>query len=339
MTNRQNTNNQENLKRSFLNKQLLSYFFLNAVFLIFISHELLPAFQPSLIDSLANESKIFREIKESTQISEGTKNINTIISLTSLVDIYTGVSVYKNDANNNSAYLGDYSTTIRYDKLVLYLGFWVMTLFILFKIPISLTSIVKKNILENNKDTTNETSIMEKTALGETPEEVLEKEIYKAQQRVNDIYERSTLLLVGGIIMAFIGVMIFYTTLPDTNKTDINSYFLNSIRPTGSLIFIEAIAWFLLRQYRVSMEDYKMFYKIYLKRVNYLIGFRALHKEASIETRLIIIMSLLQEDLSGKLQSGETTESIELTKLPDNNPLFSLIQNLIDKIPQKSNGT
>ena len=61
-----------------------------------------------------------------------------------------------------------------------------------------------------------------------------------------------------------------------TTKTpfDIWTYLTFSIRPAGALIFIEAIAWFLLRQYRALIEDYKIFHRMYLKRANYLIAYR-----------------------------------------------------------------
>ena len=133
--------------------------------------------------------------------------------------------------------------------------------------------------------------------------------------------------------MAFIGVMVFYTSLPAMEKPDISIYLTQSIRPTGALLFIEAIAWFLLNQYRALIEDYKSFHRMYLKRANYLISFRTLAKDSTLETRLLLVMSLLEEDFSGKLMSGETTESLETIKTVDQNPIFTLINSLVDKLP------
>src|SRR5262249_54823982 len=143
-----------------------------------------------------------------------------------------------------------------------------------------------------------------------------------------DVYRRSTILLGGGIVMAFVGVALFYITLPTsvsttqsrdaflyydlqsqinylrrqnedlrsrskpdrddasrrlddsspfrgTDEAKENQWLLfasRSLRPTGMLIFMEGIAWFLLRQYRVLIEEYKAFLRVYLKRSSYLIA-------------------------------------------------------------------
>ena len=102
-------------------------------------------------------------------------------------------------------------------------------------------------------------------------------------------------------------------------------YIMQAIRPIGILIFIEAIAWFLLRQYRTLIEDYKSFHKMYLKRSNYLISYLILRKQDSAGSELPLVMSLLEEDLSNKLGAEETTEAIEIAKQPDTNPVFSLL--------------
>jgi len=98
----------------------------------------------------------------------------------------------------------------------------------------------------------------------------------------------------------------------------------------GVLIFIEAIAWFLLKQYRAIIQDYKFFHKMYLKRANYLIAYRTISgKEDVSDQELIFITSLLSEDLSEKLKEGESTESLENLKSPTPNPIFSVLSNIL----------
>jgi len=214
-------------------------------------------------------------------------------------------------------------------------------------------------------------------SFGDNAETMLEAEVRTAQERAEQLYSRSTFLLVAGIILAFVGVGIFYVSLPSpeefadsrasfvsfgavslqnsppesssggdllnpspppitTPPFDIWKYLTFSIRPAGALIFIEAIAWFLLRQYRALIEDYKVFHRMYLKRANYLIAYRTLGKKISLENQLLLVGALLEEDLTGKLRAGETSEALESMKASDTNPVFSLVNRLIDNLPKAS---
>src|SRR4051794_9123339 len=84
------------------------------------------------------------------------------------------------------------------------------------------------------------------------------------------LLKRSTVLLVSGIVMAFVGIAVFASFIPDENPvrrlesvavapvlpapstesvwTNVFQYASHALRPLGMLIFIEAVAWFLLRQ-------------------------------------------------------------------------------------------
>jgi hypothetical protein len=152
-------------------------------------------------------------------------------------------------------------------------------------------------------------------------------EVESAAGRADSLFSRSTLLLSGGVIMAFIGVGIFYVTLPETRGDEtLTSYWPKVVRPTGVLIFIESIAWFLLRQYRALVEDYKWFYRLYLKRANYLAAIRILETENVRPEDMFIAASLIQEDYSGRLKSGETTESLEVLRLPEESPVTEALR-------------
>ena len=129
--------------------------------------------------------------------------------------------------------------------------------------------------------------------------------------------------------MAFIGVSIFYVTLPETQKDEVlMAYLPKVVRPTGVLIFVEAIAWFLLRQYRALVEDYKWFYRLYLKRANYLAALRILQKDPVRPEDAFVAISLVHEDMSGRLKQGETTESLEALKVPEDGPVTEILKTL-----------
>jgi hypothetical protein len=143
-------------------------------------------------------------------------------------------------------------------------------------------------------------------------------------------------MLVGGIIMAFVGVTIFYVALPQFQLgEDRWTYLEKGIRPTGMLIFVEEIAWFLLRQYRALIEDYKAFHRLYLKRANYLIALKTLCLPEVSAAQIFLAASIMSEDLTGRLKAGETTEHIEGVKAIEPNPVFTLFQALIETLRKK----
>lgn len=162
-----------------------------------------------------------------------------------------------------------------------------------------------------------------------SPVELFARDVESAGRRADALFARSTLLLSGGIIMAFIGVAIFYVTLPETKGEEtLATYWPKVVRPTGVLVFVEAIAWFLLRQYRSLVEDYKWFYRLYLKRSNFLAASRVLGVEKVRPEDLFIAVSLVQEDYSGRLRAGETTEALESLKLPEDGPVSEALKAL-----------
>lgn len=196
-------------------------------------------------------------------------------------------------------------------------------------------------------------------------EAVLRQESDSAASLAASLNSRSLLMLGMGLVMAFVGVAIFYLTLPSdlgsggaasiTVSGEVSgdvsvaaakgekaenslamSYLLSAIRPTAMLIFIEAIAWFLLRQYRALVEDYKAFHRAYLKRVNYLVAYLAATRaetKAAEENgyALAVIASMLSDDLSGKLREGETTEALEAMRMDENNPVFGFFKTAMEQ--------
>lgn len=165
-----------------------------------------------------------------------------------------------------------------------------------------------------------------------TARQVFAQEVKLAEYRAETLFKRSTFLLTGGVLMAFVGVAIFYATLPAPPQGQIlATYWVSGIRAAGMLVFLEAIAWFLLRQYRNLIEDFKVFHRIYMKRANYLAAITVLDKETVRAEDILLVSALLGEDFSGKLQSGETTESIETMKGEGANPVFHLVHDALAK--------
>ena len=173
----------------------------------------------------------------------------------------------------------------------------------------------------------------------QSAEMCLAEDVDESRIRATELYSRSTLMLVAGVVMAFIGVAVFYFSLPSYSSVDANfdlrSYLARAIRPTGILIFLEGIAWFLLRQYRALIEDYKAFHRLYLKRANYLVSLKTLSMPEVSQAQMLLAASMLSEDLTGRLKPGETTENIEAVKGIEPNPVFAILLSVIERTKKK----
>ncbi len=166
----------------------------------------------------------------------------------------------------------------------------------------------------------------------------LEEETVRFFDRSNQLYGRSSLLLILGILFSILGIVIFYIILPEFNEKDKDSYLINYIRPAFTLLFIQSIAWYLLRQYRVLIEDYKYFHKQYEKRANYLSVYNLYNQDEISEAKMFLSYTLLNDDFTGKLKDGEKTEFSEHVKQIDKNPMFLLLKELVKNVnPKKKN--
>src|SRR5713101_9442117 len=102
------------------------------------------------------------------------------------------------------------------------------------------------------------------------------------------------------------------------------------------LIFMEGIAWFLLRQYRVLIEEYKSFLRVYLKRSIYLIAWKAASSAA--DKQFAVAQAMVSDDLSGTLNKNETTEVLETMRLSEPTPIVEILREvkaLMPVLPKK----
>jgi hypothetical protein len=222
----------------------------------------------------------------------------------------------------------------RYDWMIVSLSLWFMLLYSARALSTSLRMAKesKKLLSEpleiecNNKDSERQL----------TQIDVLREEVVYARKRAEDIYLKSTILLISGILMAFVGIFIFYLSLSDYSmeKMSANEFFFVSIRPATMLVFIEAIAWFLLRQYRILSEDSRIYHMNASRRSDLLTSFLAFPEEVSSEHRIFVLTNLLQSTQITTLKLGETTESLENSKLALSNPIFDMADRIISRLPE-----
>lgn len=175
----------------------------------------------------------------------------------------------------------------------------------------------------------------------QTNEEKLEKYnlqcINESKAIAERVFTRSGVYLLVGCLIAFIGVAIFYSPIfQQTNSTDITQRLLDYLPRFGALFFIEFIAFFFLKQYRIMLEEYRYYEAIKRKRQDNmnLIELIETHKD-NIE-----LLKLLTENISQtvitKLSNGETTEILETQKIVNQDmDIFSKVTDLIKEIKNK----
>ncbi len=161
-------------------------------------------------------------------------------------------------------------------------------------------------------------------------------EIQNFRKVAEEVSRKSTYLLAGGIFMAFVGLLMFYMSAPNIPKDktieDYTPVFIEISRSFGMLLFVEALAWFLLKQYRTLQDDYKANLYELSKKTNIFIASLSIDKEAK-EERILLLASLLQSNTTATvLKSGETTETLESQKLSNQNPIFDIAKTIIEQV-------
>lgn len=126
---------------------------------------------------------------------------------------------------------------------------------------------------------------------------ILYKDLQKSEKKALELYSRSTLMLILGLLVAVAGIFVFYFTLPDfSDIKNATEYIALTIRPAIILIFIQSISFYLLRQYRSLINDYKYFNNEYLKKSKIFIAHQLMQNENINENEIKLINSLLSKE-------------------------------------------
>ena len=68
----------------------------------------------------------------------------------------------------------------------------------------------------------------------------------KSEKRSLEFYNRSTLMLILGLLMAVVGVLVFYFSLPEFKSAKSpTDYLALTILPTLLLFFVQSISFYL----------------------------------------------------------------------------------------------
>ena len=195
----------------------------------------------------------------------------------------------------------------------------------------------EKRQFENNENYEHIPSEKEKNVYDEL--QTMLNYLKQSQDISEKIYTRSGVYLLLGCLIAFAGVLFFYfqsaylhTTLADGTKPfDFSKTLIDYLPRLGTLIFVEAIAFFFLKQYRVTMEEYRYYEAIKRQRENQ-VAILKIARQYSEKEELIdkLIARCSFNDNPNKLGQNETTQLIEASKVSSQET--DLIEKLIEII-------
>ncbi len=190
-----------------------------------------------------------------------------------------------------------------------------------------------KNLYENRNttniminDTKAETTVnYEESTLtvnNPTELEILKSYLKQSQKLSEQIYSRSSAYLLIGCLIAFVGVGFFYFqsvyihTVPKLVSSELGFTFRETLPRLGVLIFVEAIAFFFLRQYKATMEEFRYYEAIKRQRENQLLVASCgnIHKD-NPDYFIKLVSSMNLADNPNKILKDETTQIIETQKL------------------------
>lgn len=161
--------------------------------------------------------------------------------------------------------------------------------------------------------------------------------IKESSQISSRIFLRSGAYLLLGCLIAFAGIALFFSPVFATPKsTDVTQRLLDYLPRFGSLSFIEFIAFFFLRQYRIMLEEYRYYEAIKRERQDYYNLIQLVKQYKEDPAALELLAKYIPKPAINKLSNGETTELLETQKLVIQEfDIFSKITDLVKEIRLK----
>ncbi len=180
------------------------------------------------------------------------------------------------------------------------------------------------NIIINDTKAETTVNYEENTVTVNNPTEldILKLYLKQSQKLSEQIFSRSSAYLLIGCLIAFVGVGFFYFQSvyihTDTKlaSSELGFTFRETLPRLGVLIFVEAIAFFFLRQYKATMEEFRYYEAIKRQRENQLLvaSCGSIHKDNS-DYFVKLVTSMNLTDNPNKILKDETTQILENQKL------------------------
>jgi hypothetical protein len=158
----------------------------------------------------------------------------------------------------------------------------------------------------------------ELVAKADTPLGLIQAAHKRSAQKAVRALSRANFVLGAGLVMAALGVGVFiFSAKEEPPGATIARSLVSSIPRISVLVFIEIIAGFFLRQYRVLMEEYRFFEGLERQREADHIALLA--NDGDKERLSSLVQSIREATWSGGvLKTGEASVTVEATKASTN---------------------
>jgi len=154
------------------------------------------------------------------------------------------------------------------------------------------------------------------------------------------IFTRSGVYLLAGVAIAFIGLIWYsyrtpvFAVVPGTPESGIAritwDHLLALLPGLGVLFFIELIAFFFLRQYRSSMDEFRYFDAVRRSREDNLVVLKMFAENPDRIPTKDVLASMNIYSNAGKLGKDKTTEMLEARRMQKDE--LSVFEKFVDAI-------
>jgi hypothetical protein len=160
----------------------------------------------------------------------------------------------------------------------------------------------------------------ERETEGVQPDDLLRNIGIRASDLANRMERRTNTFMILGVFIGFSGLLFWYWTFKNTfpKPVGVLEFIEAAIPRVTILLFIELLAGFCLRQYRIGVEDFKYFFEIEEKASWKRVSYSILRNSNNNAGLLKLAGALAIEAGITKLKAGETTPTLETLKAEGN---------------------
>ncbi|MGK4361001.1 hypothetical protein ACSMFQ_16120 [Ectopseudomonas chengduensis] len=191
----------------------------------------------------------------------------------------------------------------------------------------------ERRLNKNNEHGESLDDLIAQRTSSETSEVFLTSLALSSRQLAKNLYSRSGVYLLIGVLIAFSGLVFFYlqtTTL--INQPDATSLLISLAPNFGILFFIEFIALFFLKQYKSAMDEFRYYESLQRSREETLALVKLINESGESLNVYELIEKCGFRSTSEKLETGQTTELLESKKLnKDEAEIFAKILDIVGK--------
>lgn len=161
--------------------------------------------------------------------------------------------------------------------------------------------------------TNHEISLDETKLVQNNLEEYLAFLIKDSKFLANTVFKRAISYFVFALLVSSLGIVLFFIRNHDTKELSdsIYKFIFTLFDRFGMPIFVETVAFYLFRQFRITMDDFKYYNRISIVRESYLILIKLFKNDLTNESLDKILPRLdlyFDPDIVSKEQNSKTAE-------------------------------